>query len=97
MPLTPQEVRHLAILARVGLDAAEVQRLQSQLSDILSHFEVLREVDTEGVPPTGHSTAVQSVMRDDEPQPSLPPEDVLANAPERQNDLFRVRAVLEES
>ena len=95
MPLTPEEVRHNARLARVGLSDDEVLRFQSQLSQILEYFERLQEVDTENVPPTAHTLAMHNVMRDDEPHPSIDKEEVLANAPQREDDLFRVRAVLE--
>ncbi len=95
MPLTPEEVRHNARLARVGLSDDEVARFQSQLSQILDYFERLQEVDTENVPPTAHTLAMHNVMRDDEPHPSIDKEEVLANAPQREEDLFRVRAVLE--
>ncbi len=95
MPLTPEEVRDIARLARVGLSDDEVSRLQSQLSQILDYFQRLQEVDTENVPPTAHTLAMHNVMRDDEPHPSIDKEDVLANAPRREEDLFRVRAVLE--
>ncbi len=95
MPLTPEEVRHNARLARVGLSDDEVSRFQSQLSQILEYFERLQEVDTENVPPTAHTLAMHNVMRDDEPHPSIDKEEVLANAPQREDDLFRVRAVLE--
>lgn len=95
MPLTPEEVRHNARLARVGLSDDEVSRFQNQLSQILEYFERLQEVDTENVPPTAHTLAMHNVMRDDEPHPSIDKEEVLANAPQREEDLFRVRAVLE--
>ncbi len=95
MPLTPEEVRHNARLARVGLSDDEVSRFQNQLSQILDYFERLQEVDTENVPPTAHTLAMHNVMRDDEPHPSIDKEEVLANAPQREDDLFRVRAVLE--
>ena len=95
MPLTPEEVRHNARLARVGLSDDEVSRFQSQLSQILDYFQRLQEVDTENVPPTAHTLAMHNVMRDDEPRPSIDKEEVLANAPQRENDHFRVRAVLE--
>ncbi len=95
MPLTPEEVRHNARLARVGLSDDEVSRFQNQLSQILEYFERLQEVDTENVPPTAHTLAMHNVMRDDEPHPSIDKEEVLANAPQREGDLFRVRAVLE--
>lgn len=95
MPLTPEEVRHNARLARVGLSDDEVSRFQNQLSQILDYFERLQEVDTENVPPTAHTLAMHNVMRDDEPHPSIDKEEVLANAPQREDDHFRVRAILE--
>ena len=95
MKLSREEVLHIARLARVALTEAEVTRMSEQLSNLLEHFEVLQKVDTEGVPPTAQSVALQSVMREDVVAPSLPAEDVLANAPRREGDCFRVRAVLE--
>ncbi len=95
MKLSREEVLHIARLARLALTEEEITRMSEQLSDLLEHFEVLQRVDTEGVPPTAQSVTLQSVMREDEVKPSLPPEDVLANAPRREGDCFRVRAVLE--
>ena len=95
MKLSREEVLHIARLARVALTEDEITRLSEQLSKLLEHFEVLQRVDTEGVPPTAQSVTLQSVMREDEVAPSLPPEDILANAPRREGDCFRVRAVLE--
>ena len=95
MSLTPEEVAHIARLARVGLSQDEMSRFQDQLSQILDYFQRLQEVDTENVPPTAHTLAMHNVMRDDEPRPSFDKDDILANAPEREGDLFRVRAVLE--
>ena len=96
MSLTPDEVQHITLLARVSLDPEELERYRTQLSAILEHFQVLQKVDTEGVSPTGSSVLQESVMRDDEPADSLSSEDVLANAPNREDDYFRVRAVLEQ-
>ena len=96
MKLNREEVLHIARLARVALTEEEITRLSEQLSNLLEHFQVLQQVDTEGVPPTAQSVALQSVMRDDVVAPSLPPDAVLANAPRREDDCFRVRAVLEE-
>ena len=95
MKLTREEVLHIARLARVALTEQEITRMSEQLSDLLEHFEVLQKVDTEGVEPTAQSVTLQSIMREDEVRPSLPPEDVLANAPRREEDFFRVRPVLE--
>ena len=96
MPLTRDEVLHIAQLARVGLDEADVARFQEQLSEILDHFETLKALDTEGVEPTSYPLPLESVMRADEVAPSLPREEVLANAPLAEDGAFRVRAVLEE-
>ncbi len=96
MKLGREEVLHIALLARVGLTEAEVEKLSEQLSNILENFEVLQQVDTSNVPPTAQSIARKNVMRGDEVTPSLPPDEVLANAPKREEDFFRVRAILEQ-
>jgi aspartyl-tRNA(Asn)/glutamyl-tRNA(Gln) amidotransferase subunit C len=95
MALTADEVRYIARLARVALSDEEVERLRDQLSGILDHFAVLNDIDTEGVPPTAQSLDQANVERDDEPSPSLSRDDVLANAPRREGDFLRVRAVLD--
>ncbi|MDD5127623.1 MAG: Asp-tRNA(Asn)/Glu-tRNA(Gln) amidotransferase subunit GatC [Dehalococcoidales bacterium] len=95
MKLSREEVLHIARLARLGLSEDEIDRMSEQLSNILDNFEVLKQVDTADVPPTAQSIDLRNVMRDDEVAPSLPPEDVLANAPRREEDYFKVRAVLE--
>ena len=95
MKLTREEVLHIARLARLGLTEEDVGKFREQLSNILENFEILQQVDTRDVPPTAQSIALQNVMRDDEVTPSLAPGDILANAPRREGDCFRVRAVLE--
>jgi len=95
MKLTREDVWHFASLAKLALDEQEVDRLRDELSNLLEHFEMLQQVDTTGVPPTAQSIALQNVMRDDGVIPSLASEEVLANAPRREGDSFRVRAVLE--
>ena len=95
MKLSREEVLHIARLARLGLTEAEVDRIAEQLSHILEHFEVLQQVDTDGVTPTAQPNALLNVVKDDEAGVSLSPEQVLANAPKRESDFFRVRAVLE--
>ncbi|MEX0683077.1 MAG: Asp-tRNA(Asn)/Glu-tRNA(Gln) amidotransferase subunit GatC [Dehalococcoidia bacterium] len=96
MSLTPDEVRHIALLARLGLTDDDVARFSGQLSNILEYFEELRQVDVEGVPPTAYPLDLHNVMRADEPEPSSDAEDVLKNAPQREGEFFRVRAILEE-
>ena len=95
MKLSREEVKHLALLARLGLSEAELERFREQLSNILENFETLQQVDTTDVEPTAHSIALENVLRDDEPAPSLPAEEVLANAPSQEEGHFKVRAVLE--
>jgi aspartyl-tRNA(Asn)/glutamyl-tRNA(Gln) amidotransferase subunit C len=95
MKLSREEVLHIARLARVALTEEEITRFSEQLSNLLENFEVLQQVDTTDVPPTAQSVVLQSVMRADDVRPSLPPEDILANAPRREGDYFKVRAVLE--
>ena len=95
MRITTEEVRHIATLARVGMTNDEVERMRDQMSNILEQFDVLRQVDTGGVELTGSLTGRQTVMRDDRVGASADRDDVLSNAPRRQGDLIRVRAVLE--
>lgn len=94
MRLSREEVLHIARLARLGLDETEIDRFSQQLSNLLEHFRVLQQVDTAGVPPTTQSITLQNVIRGDEAQASLPPDQILANAPQKEGDFFRVRAVL---
>ena len=93
--LTNDEVRHIATLARVELNDAEVERYREQLSSILAHFETLNAIDTSGVPPTAQTLDLVNVERADEPRPSAPLDEVLRNAPRREGGYLRVRAVLE--
>ena len=95
MKLSREEVLHIALLARLGLTETEVDRLSQQLSNILENFEVLQQVDTSGIPPTAQSIALQNVVRGDEIATSLPQSQILANAPRKDENFFRVRAVLE--
>jgi aspartyl-tRNA(Asn)/glutamyl-tRNA(Gln) amidotransferase subunit C len=90
MAITREDVLHVARLARLELSEAEVERFQVQLSAILDAVSKVQELDLADVPPTSHPLEVVNVWRDDEPRPSLPVEEALANAPDRDGDLFRV-------
>ncbi len=96
MKLSKEEVLHISRLARVGVTDAEVDKMREQLSNILDNFEILREVNTDGIPPTAQSIALQNVIRDDTVESSLTQADVLANAPRQEGEFFKVNAVLEE-
>ena len=95
MKLSREEVIHIAALARLGMTDDEIEKAREQLSNILENFEVLKEVDTTRVPPTAQSINLVNVLRDDTTQLSLPSEAILDNAPDREGDLFKLRAVLE--
>jgi aspartyl-tRNA(Asn)/glutamyl-tRNA(Gln) amidotransferase subunit C len=69
--------------------------MSEQLSNILENFEILNKVDTDGVPPTAQPNALTNVLKDDVVKPSLPQDEVLANAPQRDGDYIRVKVVLE--
>ena len=94
--ITIEEVRHLALLTRINMSEEEIEQMRDQMSDILSSIEILSEVETDGVEPTGHSVDVHSVMREDISSDSIKLDEALANAPRQENGFIRVRAVLEE-
>jgi aspartyl-tRNA(Asn)/glutamyl-tRNA(Gln) amidotransferase subunit C len=95
--ITMKEVDHVARLARLALSDVEKERMRRELDGILSYIDKLRALDTEGVPPTSHAVPMTNVMREDEPAPSLPQADMLANAPDRIGEFFRVPRIIEES
>jgi aspartyl-tRNA(Asn)/glutamyl-tRNA(Gln) amidotransferase subunit C len=96
MALTIAEVEHVAHLARLRLSAEELEKLRTDLSAILDHIDLLMEVDVSAVAPTAQVADLFNVMREDETRPALPREDVLANAPDQRDGMFRVKAIFEE-
>lgn len=96
MDLSTADVEHIAELAKLALSAEEIEQYRRQLSAILAHFETLAQVDTSAVPPTASVLPLRTVLRADEVRPSLSTEDALANAPDRDDGFFRVRAVFGE-
>jgi aspartyl-tRNA(Asn)/glutamyl-tRNA(Gln) amidotransferase subunit C len=96
MSIDRATVEHTAQLARLALSEPEIERLEEQLSAILEHIAVLQEADTSQVPPTVAAQALQNVLSPDVSRPCDPPDVLLANAPAREEDYIRVRAVLDE-
>ena len=94
--LTIADVERIAALAHLELTDEEKQLFTRQLADILAYAEQVQAIDTTGVPATAHVNAGQRAEREDEPRPSLPVGDALANAPDGAPDagLFRVPRVI---
>ena len=90
MAISKDEVLHVARLARLALTDQEIERLTEELGAILDAVGVVAELDLSDVPPTSHPLDLVNVWDEDEPRESLPLDDVFANAPERDGDLFRV-------
>ena len=90
MAIDREQLLHVAHLARLELPEAELERLGAQLNDILAAVGKVAELDLSDVPPTSHPLDVVNVWDEDEPWESLPVEEALANAPERDGDAFRV-------
>lgn len=90
------DVEHVAHLARLHLNDDEIDRMQTQLSDILAAIETLQQVDTSQVGPTASVIQLENVMRDDEVHPGLTREAALANTPRRDDPFLVVPTVLRE-
>ena len=88
--ISREQLLHVARLARLELRDEEVERLGAQLNEILTAVSKVSELDLSDVPPTLHPLDVVNVWGADEPRPSLPPEEALANAPEREGSYFKV-------
>jgi aspartyl-tRNA(Asn)/glutamyl-tRNA(Gln) amidotransferase subunit C len=90
--ISKDEVLHVARLARLELSDDEVTTFQGQLSDILAAVSKVSELDLADVPPTAHPLEIANAWAEDEPRDSLPLDEVFANAPDRDDDQFRVPA-----
>ena len=96
MALTLEEVQHIARLARLELTAGQQERYREQLSAILDYIARLRELDTTDVPPTAGSGLLGAMpLRPDQARPSLPTGRLLENAPDTEDDQFRIPPVFE--
>jgi aspartyl-tRNA(Asn)/glutamyl-tRNA(Gln) amidotransferase subunit C len=90
MAIDREQLRHVAQLARLELSDDELERLGAQLNDIIAAVSKVSELDLSDVPATSHPLDVVNVWGEDEPRPSLPVDEALANAPERDGDSFKV-------
>lgn len=94
--ITRAEVAHLARLARIAMTDDELDHMSAQLDVILLSVARVGEVVGDDIPPTSHPVALSNVFRADEVRPSLPRDQVLAGAPDAEDDRFRVPRILEE-
>ncbi len=92
--ITSDEVRELALLARLALSEQEVTRMTGDLTAILTYVDALRELDTTGVEPMTHAVPFDCPLRDDQVAPSLPVDEALANAPRREGSFFQVPRIV---
>ena len=95
MALSLQEVEHIAELAKLALSDEEKARYTEQLSAILDYADRLQKLDTDDVPPLTSVLPLDSVLREDVVQECLPPDKLLANAPDAEGGMFRVEAILD--
>jgi aspartyl-tRNA(Asn)/glutamyl-tRNA(Gln) amidotransferase subunit C len=90
-----ETVENVSKLARLGLNEQEIEMFREQLSSILDNIRILQEADVSGISPTVHASRLTNIMRSDNPRPSYPPEVMLANAPDQEDNSLKVNAVLE--
>lgn len=96
MSIPLDEVRHVANLARLELDEAELLAFQSKLNALLGHFEDIQHLDVSGVAPKPHAVALTNVLADDVSTESLPRNEALANAATTKAGLFIVPTIIED-
>ncbi|SHJ37917.1 Asp-tRNA(Asn)/Glu-tRNA(Gln) amidotransferase subunit GatC [Desulfofundulus thermosubterraneus] len=92
--ITIKDVEHVALLARLELSDEEKQMYAKQLNAILEYAQMLNELNTDDIPPTAHVLPLKNVWREDEVGEHLPPEEVLANAPETEGQFFKVPRIV---
>lgn len=95
MSLTLEEVQHIADLARLKLTEEELSRYRNQLSAILDYFQQLQAIPVEEIPPTTSGLDLKSALREDRVRPGLDLEDLMVNAPDVEDDQFRVPPIFE--
>ncbi|HVF76245.1 MAG TPA: Asp-tRNA(Asn)/Glu-tRNA(Gln) amidotransferase subunit GatC [Acidimicrobiales bacterium] len=95
--LTAADVAHVAKLARLDITEEETDLFAEQLAAVLDHAADVAALDTAGVPPTAHPLPLQNVLRPDQPRPGLDRDEVLAQAPDAEDNRFKVPRILGES
>ncbi len=94
MSVTKKEVEHIANLSKLKFREAELENFTVQMNQILTYMEKLNELDTENVEPLSHPVPDKNIFRKDEPQKSVSREDALKNAPDHNDEFFKVPKVI---
>ena len=95
MALTREDVRKVALLARLELTDEEIEAQAAHINTLLEHAQILQALDVTGVEPTSHVMPIVNVLREDIVRPSLTREETLANAPEAREGCFVVPRIVE--
>src|SRR5262249_54084826 len=95
--ISAADVAHVARLARLDVTPEEIELFTEQLAAVLDHAADVAALDTAGVPPTAHPLPLANVFRDDQPEPSLDRDEVLAEAPAVEGHRFKVPRILGEA
>lgn len=94
MKISRDDVKHVALLARLKLSEEEIELYTEQMNSILEYAATLQQIDTRSVPPTAHAVQLSNVLREDEVKESMEQEIVLQNAPEADDGFFRVPRIV---
>ena len=97
MGISRQDVEYLGKLSRIQLTSEELDRFAAELDAILGYVEKLKAAKTESVPPTSHVLELTNVDREDQIQPSLPTDQALDNAPDREGPFFKVPQIIDSA
>ncbi len=92
--LSTEEIKKIALLARIELEDNEIEKFQKDLSSVLDYVEDLKQVDTEGLEIVASVTGLENVLREDKPIETKVREEILANVPENKDSYYKVKAIL---
>ncbi|MFA5199336.1 MAG: Asp-tRNA(Asn)/Glu-tRNA(Gln) amidotransferase subunit GatC [Candidatus Omnitrophota bacterium] len=95
MAIDNETIKHVAHLARIDLQQNELEKLSSQLHDIIGFIDKISKLDVEKIAPASHILPISNVLREDNPHVSLTPEKALENAPEKKGNFFSVPKIIE--
>jgi len=94
MKLDKEQIKHIATLARLGLSDDDIEAFSIQLSEVLDNFDILKQIDTTNVQPAAQIISTQNVFRNDKVEKSFPRNEILNNAPMKENSCFKVQSIL---